>query len=159
MWLFKPLRYSLPQSWDGLTCLNSFAWKNRCRRRRGGSFWRFLWFFNFRSFLSRLLSCCSWFRSFSLFGLLFFLCWRLFRHWTSWLRSIAINSKKRLSNCQSFSLFDKKLSQESCSWTFDFYSNFISLDISNGFIKLDPFSFLFGELGNSSLSDWVSDLR
>jgi hypothetical protein len=83
----------------------------------------------------------------------------LFRSRAFRLLGIDINSEKRLSDGNGVSNSSVELGEDTFRRSLDLNSNFISLDVSDGLILINPFALLLDELGDSALSDGISDIR
>ena len=138
--LFQPLRHSLSQSWQWLSCFFSF---------KGFFTFHFLWFRLFLRFLLllfysfRSLYCLlNWF--WSLCFLLRF--WFAFSFWWRWWRgrfgSININIEECFSHIKIVALINMIFGKDSCIWAFYFNSDFIGLDVGDSLILINPFSLL-----------------
>lgn len=120
------------------------------------------WFFCFRSLFWSIfpLLLGRWrFRRLWLFSLLFCLFWSLFLSRSCRFLSVNVHSIQRFSYSNSISFFNKEFSKDSSCWAFDFYGNFIRLNIRYSLIKFYPITFLFRKLSYSSLGDRICDLR
>jgi hypothetical protein len=131
--------------------------------RRLLQYW-FLSLFWFICFKSLLWSIFLWFlrswrlRRLWLFHLLFCLFWSLILNESCGLLRVNVYSIQRFSDSKSISFFNEEFSKDSSCCTFDFYSNFICLNIRDSLIKLYPITFLLSKLSYSSFGNRICNL-
>ena len=146
---FKSLGNSLSQSWHGFSGLLSFEVGSSIN---SGDLRLWSWLFDWLGFSGwlwfRLLFFGLLFFSFFLFNLLFGLLFLSLLFWSTSSRfcSFRIDIKQWLSYIQTITSVDVEFKQFTGLWAFDFNGNFISFDIGDCFVLVNPISFLWNQI-------------